>query len=104
MAFGKQGAGFSSQGATHLGRTGTSHTGSPYTLVAGTGSFILTGEDMTPQVNFNLPAAVGAFTLTGVDATLTYVPVAGRQFADLSIYRNAGTSRSFANYDHYVAA
>lgn len=40
-------------------------------MAAGVGSFILTGDNLTPLVDRKLPASVGAFTLTGQDVTLT---------------------------------
>ncbi len=75
-----------------------------FTLTADAGTFTLTGDTMTPLVDYLVPADVAAFVLTGQDAALTSTATASRQFADLSIYRNAGSARSFASYDHYIAA
>ena len=40
------------------------------TLVAGAGSFLLSGDTMTPIVDYRLPAGAGSFTFTGTAATL----------------------------------
>lgn len=50
------------------------------TLIAGKGTFVLNGDDMTPKSAFVAPAALGTFALTGVDATLTYTPVVSSLF------------------------
>jgi hypothetical protein len=72
MAFGSMGYGrrFGSLGAGY--RRASTPAGSPYSLVAGAGSFILTGNAMAPLANRLIPAAVGAFILTGQAAALTY--------------------------------
>ena len=78
-----------------------------FTLTAAGATFVLSGETMTPLVDYRLPGEVGAFTLTGQNVTLDTTATGGtaRQFADISIYRNAeATARSFAVFDHYVAA
>lgn len=78
------------------------------TLVAGAGSFVLSGETMTPLVDFHLSAAAGSFTLTGLDVTLT-----GTSFTPASLspnlwiepgkgglfQSNAGTTAATANSD-----
>jgi hypothetical protein len=98
--------GFGSAGALG-GAGGSSPGGSPYTMTAGAGSFILTGDNMTPLVDYRIPADVGAFTLTGQDATLSSTAAGGtaRQFASITQYLNtATTARSFASIDQYVVA
>lgn len=105
MALGRLGAlgrGFGSLGA--IGSAGTPAGGSPYTMTAGAGSFLLSGETMTPLVDFRIPADVGAFALTGIDATLSTTATGTRQFAGISTYLNTGTSRSFAAFDQYVVS
>lgn len=61
---------FVEQGGAPLG----SAAGSPApanTLIAGSGSFVMSGETMTPVVDYKLPSAVASFALTGQDATFT---------------------------------
>ena len=45
-------------------------TGPPITLSAGMGSFLLTGESMTPTTGYSMVAAMGAFGLAGQNANL----------------------------------
>jgi hypothetical protein len=83
---------------------GSPPAGSPYTMTAGAGSFLLSGETMTPLVDFRIPADVGAFALTGIAATLSTTATDSREFAGISTYLNTDTSRSFAAFDQYVVA
>lgn len=46
--------------------------GGAYTLTAGAGSFVLTGNDVTLQVTRKLTADAGSYTITGQDTTLQY--------------------------------
>jgi hypothetical protein len=48
----------------------------PFTLKAGTGSFLLTGDGMTPIVSFAMPVGSGAFTVTSPGPT-NLTPPAG---------------------------
>jgi hypothetical protein len=108
MSFGRLGSigrGFGRLG----GSAGTGGGGSapPNTLIAGSGSFILSGETMTPLVDYLIPSGVGAFTLTGQNVTLDTTASGGtaRQFAIIDHYLNTETTtRSFASVDQYVVA
>jgi len=71
MSFGRLGA--LGRGFGRLGGLLGSPGGSPApanTLVAGAGSFLLSGESMTPLVDYRLPSDVGAFSEAGQDAGL----------------------------------
>lgn len=75
FGMGRLGRGFGRLGASS--KKGTSGgIGSPYTMAANSGTFVLSGDAMTPLVDRILPADVAAFALTGQAATLTYVPSA----------------------------
>lgn len=58
---------------TPLGRVGGSGppSGHAYTLVAEPGSYVITGDPMTPVLGYVLVADAGSYTLTGNDATLS---------------------------------
>lgn len=106
IAFGGLGLRFGRMGAV-LGGAGGSPGGSPYTMAAGAGSFVLSGEAMTPLVDYLIPVEVGAFVLAGQDATLSTTAAGGtaRQFASIAHYLNTETAaRSFASIDQYVVA
>lgn len=87
-----------------LGGAGSPPGGSPYTMTASVGSFVLSGETMSPLVDYRVASAAGAFVLTGQDATLSTTATGSRQFGDFDEYLNTGSARSFAAIDHYVAA
>lgn len=105
ITFGGLGLRFGRLGA--LGGASEPPGGSPYTMAASAGSFVLSGETMAPLVDYRVASAVGAFALTGQDATLSTTAAGGtaRQFATIDHYLNTeATSRSFASIDHYVVA
>jgi hypothetical protein len=49
---------------------GTGTSGAVYTLTAGAGSFVITGQDATLKITRRLVAEAGSFTLTGQAASL----------------------------------
>jgi hypothetical protein len=91
---GSLGRGFGRLGSL-LGGASHPPSGSPYTLTAAKGSFILTGDAMAPLVDRKLPSDLGAFALTGIAATLTKTSTAGVLFKAASSNGNATTTRTF---------
>jgi hypothetical protein len=73
----------------------------------GAGSFVISGESMTPLVDYRIAPEAGSFTLTGQDVTLSTTAGSGtaRQFAAPNSYINTDTtSRSFAAFESYLVA
>jgi len=82
MAFGKLGAFGSGFGS--LGSVGSGVGVPPNTLVASPGSFLFSGDTMTPLIDYRLPAVGGSFAMTGQVATLRHavkLAAAGGSFA-----------------------
>lgn len=107
MSFGRLGA--LGRGFGRLGGGGkrTVTVIPPNTLIASAATFVLSGEAMTPLVDYRVPSDVAAFVLTGQDATLSSTATGGtaRQYAIIDTYLNAeATARSFAGIDQYVVA
>jgi hypothetical protein len=127
MSFGRLGAmgrGFGGLGGL-LGSAGGSPA-STYTLAAEAGSFVFSGDNMTPLVDYRIPvdvgafaeigqdaslkrgyltsAAVGAFTLTGQDATLTAAASFSLTNTDSAVDNTNATTITFTGKSFGAAA
>jgi hypothetical protein len=98
MAFGKLGA--LGRGFGRLGGLGGAGGSPPVnTLVAGAGSFVFSGDTMTPVVDYKLPVDAGSFAFTGQTATL----VANRDIAaDAGSFTFSGQDVTLTKSSSYV--